>query len=734
MNLTPFSPRAAASCALVLSISLAHLSDSAELEVRGVPRADLNTVDSIGNTTWIATASGSYSTGGVNLGPGVAVYRSLDAGESWTSQKLSESVSISTLIRFANESLGFLITRDHIYRTEDGGDTWEAQTWEEAYPITDIVFQSSERMFLTANSSVYFSEDGGQSWSLYLSNVGENYMHFVNADVGYHSYGNIVYKTENGGQSWEVVFNSFPEVTNGGLLHFTNVNSGFVIEGSNVIRTTDGGADWKFYENAVPGQHLGVPSQRADIQFHDDQNGMLFLDAVYRTTDGGSNWTEVMFDDDFEPAALTRHPETSQYLVTGKNGRVRRIASDGTTLDDFSLGLRLLGTGSWQGASYTQSVFVTESVGWATDSGTTSSGSELENAVYETKDGGVVWRKVELPNIGSRRVLDLQLLDDDTVMALGTQGGLWKKGSNSEEWTYENTGITSEIQASDFISPENGWIIDANGEIYRTQNDAASWILHAKPNGKPATHVDFYDDNHGWIASEDTIFYTIDGGASWDTILNFPTGETAWSMQARGADSLLLLSTPPQGGPLRATEWKPGEDSVPEWRTLSERLPYRVEDVQFINPCLGFAFGVSLHFTEDGGESWERLLNLAVSNGSRLTNNFRPRGTFLNGNEYQYIDLLGTTRAALFNTDEPTLVAFSDYEIDSPYPLVISFGSEAGSEYIIESSDDLVEWTLECDRIIATGPQAEWTDPSLTDHDSYPRFYRVYKVEADGPE
>ncbi len=695
-------------------------SHAATLEVKGLHNTDLVSVDSIGDTIWISGAGSGLITNDVVVGPGLQVYRSLDAGETWSSVQI-EWFETSSRISFANQSLGFLATRDTVYRTKDGGESWETLNLPtSASSFNDLHTLNSGEVYITANSNIFYSQDGGDTWQVSATSIGSNYIFFVNQDTGFRSNADRIYKTIDGGQNWTVVLNAPVALSNGGPIYFSDENNGIVIEGSDVLTTSDGGANWTLNENAIPGDHSGFSYQRVDIAFSDNQNGMLIADHVYRTNDGGASWERLDSSETFDEGGVALAPDASSYLLVGANGWVQKRNTSGTVSDAYAIGLPFDG-GSFPIA---HSIFIDESTGWAIGSGSAAnSGTTVSKAFYQTTDEGKTWDKVALPNLNTQQIYNLQLLENGTVIALGTEGALWVKASEADSWTFASTGIDGEAPAADFISASHGWIIRTDGELIWTQDGGSNWEELVLPTEQPLTHIDFFDTDHGWIANDEGVFYTASGGAAWQSIHEFSPGETPQRLIAKSPATLRLLSDRNVGGPSSISEWTVDNAPEQEWQTVYEFVPFAAVDATAVNECFGYSIGSWLHKTDNSGQSWEEVQDLYTKPGADPS----IAGSYLSENTFQYIDRFGRTRALTITTNELKLVAFSDYSLEQPYTIVLNFATETGHEYFVESSSDLVNWTLHCDKIVGTGETFEWTDSSIQSPDSYPRYYRVYE-------
>jgi hypothetical protein len=182
---------------------------------------------------------------------------------------------------------------------------WIAQPCPTTKFLNRIVFTDSLYGWAAGDSGVVIhTTNGGLTWSLQaeLSTWVINWITFVNRNTGwiiYNTYtpgGTTFLKTTNGGANWQLVPN--PDTTVTFLtMCFLDSLRGFVSgDNSRPYRTTDGGSSWILCNtDSSASSHL--PMMR--MRFYNNQIGFGcggqfdFGGVVWRTTDGGINWSSV---------------------------------------------------------------------------------------------------------------------------------------------------------------------------------------------------------------------------------------------------------------------------------------------------------------------------------------------------------------------------------------------------------------------------------------------------------
>jgi photosystem II stability/assembly factor-like uncharacterized protein len=188
-----------------------------------------------------------------------------------------------------------LSTGDGIYKSTDAGKTWTHLGLRDAYQIASIVIdpQDSSRLFVAAlghpygpnpERGVFRSADGGQTFQ------------------------KVLYKDENTGAADLVLDPSNPRIVYAVLWAARvapwEVRSGesFITAGSGLFKSTDGGDSWRPLTNGLPGAQDDLG--RIGVAISTSQPNRLYatIDAkkdhagIYRSDDGGESWTKVNSD------------------------------------------------------------------------------------------------------------------------------------------------------------------------------------------------------------------------------------------------------------------------------------------------------------------------------------------------------------------------------------------------------------------------------------------------------
>ncbi|MEM6391290.1 MAG: hypothetical protein AAF797_00775 [Planctomycetota bacterium] len=282
---------------------------------------------------------------GTTLLPG-GVYVTEDAGLSWSpvnnglDQNVGNTLQQTSGYRaFAGDATdaSFLVAGDDrfgsngIYTSQNGGDTWQLALDRTTLPLpypSDIEMEVAtvapsdpDVIFLGGSANFIRSQDGGETWddagSINLGNGafrGRGYSGLIATQATFNPWdpdhillqgfdAARVIQTKDGGESWTFETGGDRDFQGGRDASFASVNVAYASLGfqnayEGVGRTTDGGETWEVLGGAAVGlPEIGASNTDAGgIIASTTTAGHVWTIAdndVYRTTNGGDNWSIV---------------------------------------------------------------------------------------------------------------------------------------------------------------------------------------------------------------------------------------------------------------------------------------------------------------------------------------------------------------------------------------------------------------------------------------------------------
>jgi photosystem II stability/assembly factor-like uncharacterized protein len=327
--------------------------------------------------------------------------------------------------------------------------------------------------------------------------------------------GGGVWKTTDCGAAWEPMSDGQIDTGSIGALAVADSNPDIVwagtgsaairsnvIIGRGVFTSTDAGRTWKLVGLREAGQigSVVIHPTNPDVVWVaalGSPYGPTDMRGVYKTVDGGKTWTRTLFvNRETGARVLAINPSNPNQLYAGMYRAFRK--------------------------------------GWDIVSG----GPASEGGIYKSSDGGDTWTKLEagLPQKLIGKIdIDVARSKPSTVYAMieapAAEGGLYR--SDDAGTTWRNVNNTQRLRARPFyfhyvdVNPKDEndvWVNELS--LWKSGDGGLTFAEVGTPHG----------DNHGIWFNPDNPDYAIqsndgganitrDGGKTWSSILNQPTGE-----------------------------------------------------------------------------------------------------------------------------------------------------------------------------------------------------------------
>lgn len=253
---------------------------------------------------------------------------------------------------------------------------------------------------------------------------------------------------------------------------FLDENTGWAANGfyAAVYKTTDGGLNWSEQLNEVniPGNYYfrNIEFLNENIGFIGTLNGSFF-----KTTDGGVNWTEVT-NISPNPNAICglEAVGTSTVYGCGAYFNPAHIIKSNDSGDTWTF----IDMSSYANA-LVEILFLDELTGFA--AGRSSTGG----IILKTTDGGLTWTEIYNTNVSGEYVWKLQTLSGNDNIMFGAissvapnNGKLIKSVDGGVNWL-DFESVETEIQAVGFITENHGWMGGHTTGFQETLDGGLTW-------------------------------------------------------------------------------------------------------------------------------------------------------------------------------------------------------------------------------------------------------------------
>ncbi len=327
--------------------------------------------------------------------------------------------------------------------------------------------------------------------------------------------GGGVWKSTDAGMTWQPIFDSQPIASIGAVAVAPSdpkviyVGSGEadmrsdITYGNGMYKSSDGGRTWS-HIGLADTQQIGrilVDPANADVVYVaalGHAYGPNSERSVFRTTDGGKSWQRVLYKDENTGAI--------DLAFDPRNGRVIYAAL-------------------WQ----------TRRPPWNVYPPSNGPGSGL----YKSTDGGATWQHLEgngLPSEGLGRIgVAVAPTDPNRVYLVvdAKDGGIYRSDDAGKSWTRTNSTARVWTRGWYFggitVDPHNADIVYVpNVSLYKSTDGGRSFTAFKGAPGGDDYHsvwIDPADSNRMITASDQGTVVTLNGGQTWSSWYNQPTGQ-----------------------------------------------------------------------------------------------------------------------------------------------------------------------------------------------------------------
>ena len=564
------------------------------------------------NNDIIYVGTGEANAGGGSLAyDGVGVYRSLDAGVSWTHLGLENVGSIGRVMVHPNDhnivyvaAMGRLFGNNNqrgVYKTINGGESWER------------IFFSSDKT--GAIDLAVHPENPNIVFAAMWQRERRPYNRLYGGDES------GIFKTTNGGNTWMELTEGLPQdptekgrigiaiaPSNPDVLYSLYAKQDGSLQG--VYKSENGGTSWQQKDDRAI----------SDVPFiwwfgkmfvHPEDEDIAYATSLdmFRTTNGADSWFPIFEGAHVDHHALFVHPQNPDLVINGNDGGVY-ISQDGGRNYEFKNSIPNL-------QFYTCAIDNTnpENIfGGTQDNGTLA--FNPAGQFWEQIVGGDGFRVMSDPN------------NPDIIFAEFQFGNLRRSNNGGATFSAANRGITGPTNWNTpyVMDPNNSNILYyGSDKVFKTTDQGDSWrqITTEIPITEETGNLTFgtitslsvssINDNYLFTGTDDGQVAFLDQATSTLSTINDGLPErwvTALAADPYDENIIYITLSGFRFDESGAHVYK-SENLGRDWEDISTTLPdIPVNDI-IVDPeqrgLLYIATDVGVYFSEDDGASWEIL-------------------------------------------------------------------------------------------------------------------------------
>lgn len=433
--------------------------------------------------------------------------KSVNLGADGTTVSFDGSMAGQYLRRFTmgSERHGLLMVYDWntstelMRRTSDGGSSW-VPIAATGLPgdVSYLKLFGANVAWAVASGGMYRSTDGASSWTPVTHPGGVSYWQLdalsaQDAQTAWFPHENGYYMTSDAGAHWtwlhvgqELFSPTSLSRSAGGL---------WLRYSERTYRSTDGGTTWTQVFGSAPDESAAGLSA---VWFFDSKKGLAVGTGgwMFETADGGRQWARK---------SLTGQPG---YL----NSRLQfQSSSLGWMSGAWGVSKTTDGGASWwspltsAGFAYVEDFhFIDAKIGWAISN---------RQDLYRTTDGGDSWTlQTSLPSSS----LGVHFADEKMGIVVGYGGAIRRTSDGGVTWILRPTDVFADLHRVAFSDASTGWAVGESGAVVMSADGGLTWSRVPVPTTASLRDVTFVDPMHGWIVGDGgTVLATEDGGKTW---------------------------------------------------------------------------------------------------------------------------------------------------------------------------------------------------------------------------
>ncbi len=420
---------------------------------------------------------------------GWGVFKSTNAGASWTNSRVGLVNTYVRSLAALSSSVVFCGTNDGVSKSTDGGAAWSTSL-STPFSVRSLAYDNATNSLYAASfgSGMFKSTNQGASWtSISVTDP-------------------LVMQTLS--HQWSVALFGHDSLYAGGTL-------ADVTTGGALFRSLDGGASWIQVQ-----RDIHIPSSVHSISINPLAPAFSLIvgtatHGVYRTTNGGLNWLNTN-----DTSSVQKLPDLNinavayntnyRYAGTDSLGELY-VRSTNDAVPGWTAGTGLPGSGSVVSSIEINRI----------NRSTVFAGTEGEG-VYRSTNSGFGWSGRNSGMLGTAARVIKRNGDGHLILGTDFGDGIWISTDQGNNWSRAALTTVNAITSIAITGNSSLLYAGAFGSgVYKSNDAGASWTVTDTTTHNPlvrAIAVDPTNANIVFAGTDHSVYKTTNGGASWQSV------------------------------------------------------------------------------------------------------------------------------------------------------------------------------------------------------------------------
>jgi photosystem II stability/assembly factor-like uncharacterized protein len=380
-----------------------------------------------------------------------------------------------------------------------GNDDWRVASTPSASNLRRVEMVDEKTALAVGTNVILRTADGGSTWKtaaepgVVMNDVSASGKFAI--AVG----SNTILVSDDAGETWKAPSGTFLNAFYTRVDHHTDQIATALAAGPTLFRTTDGGQNW------TPVTMSGLTSVPADIAFFSEKLGCASQGGdMFFTSDGGETWNEaasfginaIMCIDEIDATTAFAMTSSGHIHITENAGKSWSFETQAPPEFSILNAVDASDPSHWYAAG---------PIGFLT----------------ETVNAGTSWQAITQGRAGS--FLDVAFADADVgIAAFSPRDITAEKALRTVDGGLTWDAIDPQIKRPEHaeLSPSGVGLLIGSNEVSRSNSFGASWVAVSPPNANDALRGGAIFDDLTYVVCGDNagVWRTTDAGATWQDV------------------------------------------------------------------------------------------------------------------------------------------------------------------------------------------------------------------------